>query len=55
MKVVAAIDSYKGSVSSKEAGEAAKKGVLNVYKDAEVNVMTLADGEKALWRPLLTA
>ena len=44
MKVVAAIDSYKGSVSSKEAGEAAKKGVLNVYKDAEVNVMTLADG-----------
>ena len=44
MKVVAAIDSYKGSVSSQEAGEAAKKGVLNVYKDAEVKVMTLADG-----------
>jgi len=44
MKVVAAIDSYKGSVSSKEAGEAAKKGVLNVYKDAEVQVVTLADG-----------
>ena len=44
MKVVAAIDSYKGSVSSKEAGEAAKKGVLNVYKDAEVTIMTLADG-----------
>ena len=30
MKVGAAIDSYKGSVSSKEAGEASKKGVLNV-------------------------
>ena len=44
MKVVAAIDSYKGSVSSKEAGEAAVKGVLNVYKDAEVQVVTLADG-----------
>lgn len=32
MKVVAAIDSYKGSVSSKEAGEAAKKAFLMFIK-----------------------
>lgn len=44
MKVVIAIDSFKGSVSSLEAGEAAKNGVLDVYPDADVSVMPLADG-----------
>lgn len=44
MKVVAAIDSFKGSVSSLEAGNAAKEAVLSVYPDAEVIVMPLADG-----------
>ena len=44
MKVVIAIDSFKGSVSSLEAGEAAKAGVLDVYPDADVSVMPLADG-----------
>lgn len=44
IKVVTAIDSFKGSVSSLEAGYAAKDAVLSVYKDAEVVVMPLADG-----------
>lgn len=44
MKVVIAIDSFKGSVSSLEAGEAAKEAVLSVYNDADVTVMPLADG-----------
>ncbi len=44
MKVLIAIDSFKGSVSSIEAGEAAKCGVLKVYDNAEVIVMPLADG-----------
>ncbi|MBO6149945.1 MAG: glycerate kinase [Clostridium sp.] len=44
MKVVVAIDSLKGSMSSLEAGEAIKAGVLNVYPDAEVQVRPLADG-----------
>lgn len=44
MKVVTAIDSFKGSVSSIEAGNAAKEGVLSVFPDAEVIVMPLADG-----------
>ena len=44
IKVVPASDSFKGSVSSLEAGYAAKDAVLSVYKDAEVVVKTLADG-----------
>ena len=44
MKVVIAIDSFKGSVSSLEAGEAAKAGVLDVYPEADVSIMPLADG-----------
>ena len=44
MKVVVAIDSLKGSLSSLEAGEAIKTGVLNAMPDAEVFVRPLADG-----------
>lgn len=44
MKVVIAIDSFKGSVSSIEAGNAAKEGILSVFPDADVTVMPLADG-----------
>ena len=44
MKVVVAIDSLKGSLSSIEAGEAIKSGVLKVLPDAEVCVRPLADG-----------
>ena len=44
MKVVVAIDSLKGSLSSLEAGEAIKSGVLKVMPEAEVCVRPLADG-----------
>lgn len=44
MKVVIAIDSFKGSMSSMESGMAAKEGVLSVYPDAEVVIKPLADG-----------
>lgn len=43
MKVVIAIDSLKGSMTSIEAGNAIKEGILNVI-DAEVIVKPLADG-----------
>ena len=41
MKAVIAIDSFKGSVSSMEAGNAAKEAVLSVYPEAEVIVLSL--------------
>ena len=44
MKVVVAIDSLKGSLSSLEAGEAIKRGVLKAIPDAQVCVRPLADG-----------
>ena len=44
MKVVIAIDSLKGSLSSIEAGMAIREGVLRAKPDAEVIVKPLADG-----------
>ncbi len=44
MKVVVAIDSFKGSLSSVSAGNAVKEAVLKVNSSAEVTVYPLADG-----------
>lgn len=44
MKAVIAIDSLKGSLSSLEAGDAIRTGILNVVPDAQVQVRPLADG-----------
>lgn len=44
MKVVVAIDSFKGSLSSMEAGQEIAEGVKRVYQNAEVVVRPLADG-----------
>lgn len=44
MKIVVAMDSFKGSLSSLEAGEAAALGIREVYPDARIVVRPLADG-----------
>ncbi|MBQ8351553.1 MAG: glycerate kinase [Clostridia bacterium] len=44
MKVIVAIDSFKGSLSSREAGEAIKAGILAADASAAVTVLPLADG-----------
>lgn len=44
MKVVIAIDSFKGSLSSSESGEAVAAGIRAVYSDAHTVVLPLADG-----------
>ena len=44
MRVVVAIDSFKGSMSSLEAGEAISKGIKKAHKEAEVEIRPLADG-----------
>lgn len=44
MKIVVAIDSLKGSLESKEAGNAIKKGILNILPNTDVIVKSLADG-----------
>lgn len=44
MKVVVAIDSFKGSLSTFQSGEAVTRGIKRVYPDAEVTLCPLADG-----------
>ena len=44
MKVVIAIDSFKGCLTSKEANEAAAKGVRYAYPDAEIVEVPVSDG-----------
>ena len=43
-RVLLAIDSFKGSVSSAQAEEAVAEGVRRVWPDAEVRALPLADG-----------
>lgn len=44
MKVIVAIDSFKGSLSSAEAGAACREGILRADPDAQVLVYRAADG-----------
>ncbi len=44
MKIVILMDSFKGSLTSKEAGEAAKAGIEASGEDADVSVFPFADG-----------
>lgn len=44
MKAVIAIDSFKGSLSSLEAGQAAADGIRRVFPDAETIIRPVADG-----------
>ena len=44
MRFVVAMDSFKGSITSLEAGEAVKRGILAACPDATVTVLPLADG-----------
>ncbi len=44
MNIVIAIDSFKGSLSSLEAGEAAATGILRACPGANIKILPLADG-----------
>lgn len=44
MKVIVAIDSFKGSISSISAGHIARTAIKNVIPDAEIKIYPLADG-----------
>ncbi len=44
MRVVVALDSFKGSLGSRSAGEAVREGVLRTLPHAEVVVLAVADG-----------
>ena len=54
MKVLIAIDSFKGSLTSLEAGRAAERGILRAMPDADVTVKPLADGGEGTAEALIT-
>lgn len=53
MKVVVAIDSLKGSLSSLEAGLAAREGIHRVYPEAGVDIVPVADGGEGTTEALI--
>ena len=55
MKVLIAIDSFKGSLTSREAGMAAAEGIRKACPDAQCEVITVADGGEGTVAALMTA
>ena len=55
MKVVVSIDSFKGSLSSLEAGNAVRDAVKRLDETAEVVVRPLADGGEGTVEALASA
>ncbi len=55
MKVTVAMDSWKGSLTSMEAGDAVKVGVLRADRNAEVFVCPMADGGEGTAETLMKA
>ena len=49
-----AIDSFKGSLSSSQAGKAAADGIIRVYPDAKVEICVLADGGEGTMEALMS-
>lgn len=55
MKVIVLMDSFKGSLTSKEAGEAVKAGIEAAGTDADVSVFPFADGGEGTLDAFLAA
>ena len=53
MKIIVAIDSFKGSLTSLEAGAAARAGILSASPESEVKVFPLADGGEGTCRAII--
>lgn len=54
-KIVVAIDSFKGSLSTFEAGEAIKEAAKEVYKSAVVLISPIADGGEGTVEAIVSA
>lgn len=47
-RIIAAFDSFKGSLTSREAGEAFRRGFMAERPDVEVEVLAIADGGEGM-------
>lgn len=55
MKIIIAMDSFKGSLNSIDCGNAVKQGILNAIPDADISVFPLADGGEGMAKTLSDA
>lgn len=53
MNIIIAIDSFKGSLTSLEAGTAARAGILSALPNATVKIFPLADGGEGTCRAII--
>ena len=53
MKILIAVDSYKGSLTSLEAGQAIQAGIQNVSATHETEVIPIADGGEGILSVML--
>ena len=53
-KIVVAADSFKGSATSLEIGQAVKKGIHSLYPQDEVTVFSIADGGEGTVASIMT-
>ncbi len=54
-KAVIAIDSFKGCLSSAEAGKAAAEGIRSIYPECEILCLPIADGGEGMLEVLIEA
>ncbi len=54
-KIVVAIDSFKGSLSTFEAGNAIKEAANELYKDVDVVISPIADGGEGTVEAIVSA
>ncbi len=55
MKFVVAIDSFKGSLTSLEAGNSARDGILSASPNSDVKIFPLADGGEGTCHAIIAA
>ena len=55
MNIIIAMDSFKGSLTTFQAGEAAANGIRRTYPDAEIIVRPLADGGEGTMEAVIHA
>ena len=53
-KIIIAIDSFKGCLTSAEAGKAAEKGIKSINPSCHTSVIPIADGGEGLLDVLIS-
>ena len=55
MKIILTLDSFKGSLTSIEAAEAAREGILQIHPEWETDIIPIADGGEGMLSVMLNA